>query len=88
MSAPDADLTCIELVELVTEYLEGSLTVEARARVDRHLADCDGCTTYVEQVRATVVASGHLAPDEVPPAMVERLLAAFRAARAGTDRER
>jgi anti-sigma factor RsiW len=76
--AAGRDLDCVELVELVTEYLEGALTPAERARVDAHLADCDGCTSYVEQVRMTIVAAGHLAPDDLPPGVMDRLLAAFR----------
>jgi anti-sigma factor RsiW len=49
-------LSCKELVELVTDYLEGVLAPDRVAALDAHLAGCDGCDTYVEQMRQTVVA--------------------------------
>jgi anti-sigma factor RsiW len=49
------DLTCQELVELVTEYLEGTLPPRERERFDAHLGECPGCGVYLEQMRATVV---------------------------------
>jgi anti-sigma factor RsiW len=48
------DLSCQELVELVTDYLENALPANERARFDAHLEGCDGCTTYVEQMRTTI----------------------------------
>jgi anti-sigma factor RsiW len=77
----DDDLACRELVELVTEYLEGALDASARARIDAHLADCDGCATYVDQVRATVAAAHRLPAPPVPRALLARLLEAFRSER-------
>ena len=72
-----ADLSCQELVELVTDYLEGALPADDVARFDAHLAECAGCATHLEQVRATIAvarASDELAeqPDVSP------LLDAFR----------
>ena len=78
------ELACRELVELVTEYLEGALSTAARARVDAHLATCDGCATYVDQLRGVVAATHQLPPEPVPPALMARLLEAFRAGRSGT----
>jgi len=52
MSEPD--LTCRELVELVTDYLEGALDSTTRRRVDEHLAGCPGCTAYLDEMRVTV----------------------------------
>jgi anti-sigma factor RsiW len=57
------DLACRELVELVTDYLEGALAPAERARFEAHLADCPGCERYLEQLRATIAitrASGEL----------------------------
>ena len=48
------DMACIELVELVTDYLEGVLPADEVARVREHLASCDGCTAHVQQMRTTV----------------------------------
>jgi anti-sigma factor RsiW len=75
------DLDCDELVELVTEFLDGALDEQAERRVVDHLSLCDGCTTFVEQFRATVDTLGHLPADritELPGPAREALLAAFR----------
>lgn len=72
------ELTCRELVELVTDYLEGALPPEDAARFARHLALCPGCTTYVEQVRETVRQTGRLREDDLEPAARDALLAQFR----------
>jgi anti-sigma factor RsiW len=73
-----APMKCRELVELITEYLEGTLGSEDTARFERHLEDCDGCTAYVEQMRVTIVALGHLPPESLSPEAERELLAAFR----------
>jgi anti-sigma factor RsiW len=71
-------LSCRELVELVTDYLEGALSAEERARFDVHIGICDGCQVYLEQMRQTIEQLGHL-PEEALPADAERkLLEAFR----------
>ncbi len=72
------DLTCKELVELVTDYLEGALRGAARARFESHLEICEGCATYVEQMRQTIRVVGRLDEDSIDPAVRERLLDAFR----------
>lgn len=82
---PDPDaLACIELVELVTEYLDGALETSKRARLEAHLASCAGCTAYVEQVRATIAIAGRLEPDAVPPDALDRIVAAYREFRSGS----
>lgn len=75
------ELACNELVELVTDYLEDALPPSERSRIDRHIATCDGCTRYIEQIRETITAAGQLEPTEVPPPVVDRLLEVFRSAR-------
>jgi anti-sigma factor RsiW len=72
------ELTCKEMVEIVTDYLEGALSPEDRARFDQHLTECDGCTSYLEQMRETIRLSGMLTEDQVPVAQRERLRQAFR----------
>jgi anti-sigma factor RsiW len=75
------ELDCDELVELVTEFLDGALDAATERRVVEHLSRCDGCTTYVEQFRATVDTLGHLPAEQVadlPAAKRDALLAAFR----------
>jgi anti-sigma factor RsiW len=70
-------LTCAEVVELVTDYLEGALADGERARFEEHLAACDGCTSYVEQIRLTIEVVGHVEPDDLSDAAKAELLAAF-----------
>lgn len=73
------DLNCDELVELVTDYLDGALDDETGHRVADHLAGCDGCTTYVDQVRQTIATLGSSPPDvELTDEARNALLAAFR----------
>ena len=72
------EISCQELVELVTEYLEGSLPPADRERFDSHIAACDGCRRYLEQIRVTVALSGKLTPEQLDPAAETALLEAFR----------
>lgn len=83
MTTSADELACNELVELVTDYLEDALPQSARNRIERHLATCDGCTQYIEQIRETIMAAGRLTPDDVPATVVDRLLAVFRESRSG-----
>ena len=71
-------VTCQEVVELVTDYLEGALTPEEAALFEQHLNFCDGCDWYVDQLRATVGTVGGIEQEEVPEAMRAKLLNAFR----------
>ena len=73
-----SDFSCQELVELVTDYLEGALSRSERARFERHIAACPHCPVYLEQIRTTVAAVGRLESDAIPPAAREELLRAFR----------
>ena len=72
------ELTCIELVELVTDYLEGSLSDEDRTRFDDHVRGCDGCTNYVDQMRTTIAVVGRVEADDLSEETKAELLAAFR----------
>ena len=76
-------LLCIEVVELVSDYLDGKLDPETRRRVEEHLALCPACRVYVEQVRDTVRALGRLPADELPEHAVAELETAFAAFRRG-----
>lgn len=78
-------LTCQELVELVTDYAEGSLPPETEARFREHLAKCDGCTAYVEQMTLTLGVTGSLTQDLISQEAQETLLQAFRHWHSGTD---
>jgi anti-sigma factor RsiW len=66
------------MVEIVTDYLEGALSPEDRARFDAHLSTCDGCSNYVEQMRETIRLTGMLTEEQIPLIQRERLLEAFR----------
>ncbi|HEY7076202.1 MAG TPA: zf-HC2 domain-containing protein [Solirubrobacteraceae bacterium] len=79
----EAGLPCIEVVELVSDYLDGELDPETRRRVEEHLALCPPCRVYVEQVRETVRALGRLPADGLPEHAVVELEAAFAAFRHG-----
>lgn len=80
---PTEEMTCAELVEVVTDYLEGVLSPEERVRFDEHLGDCEGCVIYVEQMRETVALTGKLREDDLPDDAKATLLQAFRSWRAG-----
>ncbi|GAC1344033.1 MAG: hypothetical protein NVSMB27_04550 [Ktedonobacteraceae bacterium] len=77
MTTPD-ELSCKEIVELVTNYLEQALLPETRVQFETHLADCPGCTNYVEQVRTTIGMLRRLAEEPVFPETKQELLEAFR----------
>jgi anti-sigma factor RsiW len=79
MSAIDQDyFTCRELVELVTNYLEGALTPADHAHFEAHLAICPGCATYVQQMRQTIALLGKLPEPTIAPHAPNELLAMFR----------
>jgi anti-sigma factor RsiW len=79
METPDVQqLTCKELVELVTDYLEGALSPSDRRRFDEHVATCPYCQIYLDQMRQTIRALGHLPEEVIPPEAIEALLARFR----------
>ena len=65
------------MVELVTDYLEGALMPADRARFEAHLAKCDGCTAYLEQLRVVQLALGRISEDDLDPVFRTRLLDAF-----------
>ena len=72
-----ADVACRDLVELVTAHLDGALPPAEAAAVDAHLADCPGCRTYLDQVRATVAALRRAPVQDLPDAVRARLREAF-----------
>jgi predicted anti-sigma-YlaC factor YlaD len=73
------EMTCQELVELITAYLERSLTSEEHRLFDAHLAACDGCREYLDQMHRTIQLLGTLPADALAPAEKRALLAAFSA---------
>jgi anti-sigma factor RsiW len=71
-------MRCQQLVELVTEYVEGRLPDEDVARFDQHVADCHWCGRYVEQMRVTIRTVGRIDEESISPAARDALLGAFR----------
>jgi anti-sigma factor RsiW len=71
-------LSCQELVELVTDYLDGALSPRDRQRFDEHIAACDYCRAYLDQIRVTIRMTGSLVPEQLDPAAETALLEAFR----------
>jgi anti-sigma factor RsiW len=71
-------ISCQEVVEVITDYLEGKLTPEEVAIFEAHLAICDGCQYYLDQIRITVATVGRIEDEAVPAALRSTVLAAFR----------
>jgi anti-sigma factor RsiW len=76
-------MACIELVDVVTDYLEGTLGEDDRRRLEAHLEICPYCVEYIEQFRRTIEAMGGLTPESIPPERRSELLEAFRGWRQG-----
>lgn len=77
MTTPD-ELHCQELVEIVTDYIEGVMSPTERRRFEEHLRDCPLCLEYVEQFKRTVATVGTLRDEDIPAPAREQLLAVFR----------
>ena len=71
-------ITCQRAVELVTDYLEGALPSAERARLEKHLRGCPGCTAYIEQMRIAIAALGRIEPAPPEPAVRAELIALYR----------
>lgn len=80
---PVPHLTCREVVELVTDYLEGRLAPDDRTELELHLGTCDPCVTYVEQLRGVVRAAGRIEEEDLPADVRAGLLDAFRGWKGG-----
>jgi predicted anti-sigma-YlaC factor YlaD len=83
------EIVCREFAELATEYLDGAIPDETLELVEEHLAMCDWCRDYLEQIEATAhaVAADPAAPDEPPAAAtLQALVGAFRAHTKGAGR--
>jgi anti-sigma factor RsiW len=83
-------IRCVEMVEVLTEWMEGALGDDSRAAVEEHLAICPDCVAYLDQLRATTALAARLADpgavaEPVPDNLRARLLAAFHASRPGAD---
>jgi len=77
-------LACKELVEIITDYLEGTLPERDRARFDEHLMTCPGCREYVDQMRTMLRLAGRLTVDSISPGARDELLRAFRRMKASS----
>jgi anti-sigma factor RsiW len=71
-------LSCQQVVELVTDYLEGTMSRSERRRFEAHLRPCPHCSAYLRQMRATIRALGAVSPDDLSPAARDELTALFR----------
>jgi anti-sigma factor RsiW len=71
-------LTCEELVELVTEYLDGGLSDTERNAFEGHVDACEGCSNYLDQIRMTIELAGLVTVDDLRDETKTALLAAFR----------
>ncbi len=72
------EMTCSELVEAVTDYLEGALPEQDVVRLEGHLRDCSGCLAYIEQIRETIKLFGFLPSEELSRSELAPLLEVFR----------
>jgi anti-sigma factor RsiW len=77
-SEPGMTIRCAELVELVTDYLEGSIDEDTRAEIEAHLTLCEGCTEYLRQMRETIRELGYVPVDTLGDRAKSDLMAAFR----------
>jgi anti-sigma factor RsiW len=71
-------ISCQEVVELVTDYVEGSLSGDEASLFEQHLNFCDGCIWYVDQIKTTVAAAGEVREEDISPEAKDRLMTAFR----------
>jgi anti-sigma factor RsiW len=78
MAESSEHITCQELVEVVTDYLDDALSADDAALVEQHVNFCQGCQWYVDEMRRTVAAGGQLKEDHVPKSTLDVLMAAFR----------
>ncbi len=74
----DQQLTCEELVEIVTEYLDGGLSDAERERFEEHVVVCSGCANYLDQIRMTIEIAGRVTVDDLMEETKTDLLAAFK----------
>jgi anti-sigma factor RsiW len=71
-------MNCRQVVELMTDYLDGALSAGDRARFEEHIAGCDGCRAYLAQLRTTREVVGRLAEESIPKPVEDELVRAFR----------
>jgi len=76
-------IACRELLELISGYLDRALPAETAAAIEEHLADCDGCTSVLDEFRRTIALTGQLREEQVTQAQRDLLLQTFRDWRSG-----
>jgi anti-sigma factor RsiW len=81
-----SDVSCQELVELVTDYFDDALPADERRSFEEHIAICGACTRHLEHLRVTIQAVGEVRDDSIDPETRERLLAAYRDWKRGARR--
>jgi anti-sigma factor RsiW len=79
----ESEITCHQLVELVTDYLEGAMPADERERLELHLSHCTRCRRYLRQMRKTIETVGSLPAESVSPRAQRELLEVFRAWKQG-----
>jgi len=75
---PGLEISCQELLEVITDYIEETLPVDDRKRFDAHLELCEGCRIYLDQMRRTIAAVGRLSEESLDPRTRDELVQAFR----------
>jgi anti-sigma factor RsiW len=75
-------MVCRQVVEVVTDYLEGTMAARERARFEAHLAGCPHCREYLAQMRKTLEILGRIEPEELAPEVQDELVALYRRWRA------
>ncbi|MFY9782336.1 MAG: zf-HC2 domain-containing protein [Acidimicrobiales bacterium] len=77
MRVTPSRLVCQQAVELMSDYVDGALSRRDRRRLEKHLANCDACSAYLEQLRVTIAASGVVTPDDLSPDALDTLTELF-----------
>ena len=73
-----AAIPCQQVVEMISDYLEGALPMRARRRLEHHLAGCPHCSAYLEQMRETLKLTGRLLPEDLTPEMQQEFSEVYR----------
>ena len=72
------DITCADAVGLISDYLDGALDSDERARLEAHLGECDNCTEHLRQIRITIAVTGHLREEDLEPRARDDLMNLFQ----------
>ena len=77
-NGPGMTITCEQVVEVITDYLEDTLDPDLRSEFEAHLAFCPGCDEYLAQMRQTITMLGHVPVETLPPDAQSELVTTFR----------